>query len=63
MNFSADSHNSTLWPNSTGFSRRPRLISSVCSSKRLNTRALAGTVSPSIWARRAVATIVFIDGK
>ena len=47
MNFSAVSHNSTLWPNSTGFCRRPRLINSVCGSKRLNTRSLAGTVSPS----------------
>ena len=49
-------HSSTLWPNSTGFSRRPRLISSVCGSKRLKTRSDAGTFSPSICARRAVAT-------
>src|SRR3989304_2419472 len=42
MNFSAVSHSSTLWPNSTGFCRRPRLINSVCGSDRLKTRSLAG---------------------
>jgi len=56
MNFSGVWHNSRACPNSTGFSRRPRLASSLCGSKMLNTRWAAGTVSPSSCARRATAS-------
>ena len=63
MNFSGDWHSNTMCPNSTGFWLRPRLSSSVCGSKMLNTRSAAGTFSPSHCARRACSTTRFIAGQ
>jgi exodeoxyribonuclease V alpha subunit len=44
MNFSVVWQSRILCPNSIGFPRRPRWISSVCGSKRLKTRSEAGAV-------------------